>query len=275
MKRYYPFTTTDTSVAVNVYRSSQSVPVHRHTFWEIFLVTRGSCTHASEAGVAVFVPGDVCIIPPETEHSFSMHGEVEIYNCQCFSSQLRPEDCVMLRELAEYDDVRGGGIRLDGTTADYMKQRFIEILREQEQQREDRDIVQRAALQLVVIALKRARGEQDRHIEQLSQGNQIRIAQATEYIEAHLSEHIDFAALAKRMYLSEKYFRQLFKEMTGLSPVEYVHRQRVVRSLIYLQKGCSVSEAGELVGWEDPNYYARVFKRVMGCPPKYFKQIEN
>lgn len=158
MKRYYPFTTTDTSVAVNVYRSSQSVPVHRHTFWEIFLVTRGSCTHASEAGVAVFVPGDVCIIPPETEH---------------------------------------------------------------------------------------------------------------------LSEHIDFAVLAKRMYLSEKYFRQLFKEMTGLSPVEYVHRHRVVRSLIYLQKGCSVSEAGELVGWEDPNYYARVFKRVMGCPPKYFKQIEN
>lgn len=272
MKRYYPFTTSDTSVAVNVYHSSRFVPVHRHTFWEIFLVTQGSCTHASEAGVTVLVPGDVCIIPPEMEHSFSMHGEVEIYNCQCFSSQLRPEDCAMLRELAD-NDIRGGGIRLDGSTADYMKQRFVEILREQEQRREDGTVVQQAALQLAIIALKRAQGVQNRSLEQLSRGNRARIEQATEYIEAHLQERIDFAALAKQMYLSEKYFRQLFKEMTGLSPVEYVHRQRVVRSLIYLQKGCSVSEAGELVGWEDPNYYARVFKRIMGCPPKYFKQI--
>ena len=178
----------------------------------------------------------------------------------------------MLRELAD-NDVRGGGIRLDGPTADYMKQRFMEILREQEQRREDSEVVQQAALQLAIVALKRAQGVQNRSIDQLSRGNRARMEQATEYIEAHLQERIDFAALAKQMYLSEKYFRQLFKEMTGLSPVEYVHRQRVVRSLIYLQKGCSVSEAGELVGWEDPNYYARVFKRIMGCPPKYFKQI--
>ena len=272
MKRYYPFTAPDASVAVNVYHSSRSVPVHRHTFWEIFLVTRRSCTHPSEAGVAVLPPGDVCIIPPETEHSFSMHGEVEIYNCQCFSSQLRPEDCTMLREIAD-NDIHGGGVRLDGPTADYMKQRFVEILREQEQQREDGEIVRHAALQLAIVALKRAQGVQSRSMDQFGRGNRARIRRATEYIEAHLQEPIDFAALAKQMYLSEKYFRQLFKEVTGLSPVAYVHRQRVVRSLIYLQKGCSVSEAGELVGWEDPNYYARVFKRVMGCPPKYFKQI--
>lgn len=272
MKRYYPFTTSDTAVAVNVYHSSRSVPVHQHAFWEIFLVARGSCTHASQVGVTVLVPGDICIIPPETEHSFSMHDEVEIYNCQCFSSQLRAEDCAMLRQLAD-NDLRGGGIRLDAVTADYVKRRFMEILYEQEQQREDSEVVQRASLQLVIIALKRAQNIQNRRFDRFSTGNPAGIQQAIAYIDAHLNEQIDFAALAKQMYLSEKYFRQLFKKMTGLSPVAYVNHQRVVRSLIYLQKGCSVSEAAELVGWEDANYYTRVFKRIMGCPPKYFKQI--
>ena len=75
---------------------------------------------------------------------------------------------------------------------------------------------------------------------------------------------LDFGALAREVHLSEAYFRQRFKEVTGLSPVDYRNRRRVVRSLVWLQRGCSVSEAGAQVGWEDANYYARVFKRVTG-----------
>ncbi|WP_394272125.1 helix-turn-helix domain-containing protein [Butyricicoccus sp.] len=272
MERYYPFSAEDTAVAVNVYRSAHSVPMHRHMFWELFLAVRGSCRHMSEAGETVLLPGDLCVVPPHTDHCFEMQGEVEIYNCQCWPDKLESGERMMLWDVAE-DSRCSGVIRLPAEQADYVRQRLDEILCEQKALQADSEAVRRAALTLVLVTVRRAYRQQEARANRIDGGSRACVQWAVQYIEKHLCEPMDFGALAKEVHLSEKYFRQVFKDVMGLPPVEYRNRRRVVRSLIYLQQGCPVSEAGEQVGWEDANYYARVFKRVMGYPPKYFKKI--
>ena len=80
--------------------------------------------------------------------------------------------------------------------------------------------------------------------------------------------------MAFRLHLSSSYFRVLFKDVTGLPPVEYLNRLRIVKSLQYLQADdLSIANAAARVGIYDPNYYSRLFKKVMGVPPRYFKNI--
>ena len=89
--RYYPFSAEQTAVAVNVYRSAHSVPMHRHMFWELFLAVRGTCRHTGAAGETTLLPGDLCAVPPHADHCFEMQDSVEIYNCQCWPEQLNED----------------------------------------------------------------------------------------------------------------------------------------------------------------------------------------
>lgn len=93
-------------------------------------------------------------------------------------------------------------------------------------------------------------------------------------IENDLSKDYDFNAIAQKQGISISYFRILFKNNTGLSPLEYLNRVRILRALELLQttQG-SISEVAEQVGIHAPNYFARIFKKLIGYPPSYFKSI--
>ena len=122
-------------------------------------------------------------------------------------------------------------------------------------------------------AEKSERNEKIRH-----HSNQKRdmIYDALMYIEEHLDAKIDFSSLAEKSFMSPSYFRSIFKDVTGLTPVEYLNRMRIVKSLKYLELDKStIADAAAKVGIFDSNYFSRMFKKVMGYSPKYFKSIRN
>lgn len=66
----------------------------------------------------------------------------------------------------------------------------------------------------------------------------------------------------------------IFKSHTGLSPLEYLNRVRILRALELLQTTHhSIADIAEQVGIHDPNYFTRIFKKLIGYPPSYFKSI--
>ena len=70
------------------------------------------------------------------------------------------------------------------------------------------------------------------------------------------------------------HFRKLFKEVSGMPPVKYVNRVRILRSLELLQTTRkSIAEIAAAVGIHDQNYYARLFKKMIGCSPSYYKSV--
>lgn len=88
--------------------------------------------------------------------------------------------------------------------------------------------------------------------------------------EDYCRDH-DVPALAALCSLSETHFRRLWHRVFGTSPTAYLRAKRMARAKDLLLSGVySVSEAARAVGYDDANYFARVFRREVGLSPSEF-----
>ena len=98
-----------------------------------------------------------------------------------------------------------------------------------------------------------------------------RILSAKKYIEEHYKEEIAVSDLAAICDLSETHLRRLFVRVLSCSPTEYRLKLRMQEAKDLLMSGsCGIAEAAEAVGFEDANYFSRVFKKHTGQSPSAF-----
>ena len=96
------------------------------------------------------------------------------------------------------------------------------------------------------------------------------------YIEAHYMEDLSVQEMSERFSYSEAYFCKRFKQVYGKSFVSYLTEYRIGRAKELLRNGSiSIRAAGKAVGYPDPNYFAKVFRRVTGKSPSDYRQAET
>lgn len=306
MSDYMDFPVYDnTFISVHPYISNESVAPHKHNFQEFVLIVKGSCTYRCRRRESILIPGDVFLFPPHQEHSYAMQGNVEILNVCFYPERLGEQWSNFMVDIAAPRDREGnareqfrdllqnvalrddrdtptfdadlntqGIIHLKPSEASRVENLLRAMMAEQNNQELGVEYMKPAMLQMVLVLLERARTRQSSRSAGYSSQKRQMILDALNYIETHITETIDFEDLAFRLHLSSSYFRVLFKDVTGLPPVEYLNRLRIVKSLQYLQADdLSIANAAARVGIYDPNYYSRLFKKVMGVPPRYFKNI--
>ena len=79
------------------------------------------------------------------------------------------------------------------------------------------------------------------------------------------------ASMAQYCHLSSDYFSHQFKENTGSSPIQFLYNLRIEKAKeLLLTEGLTVSEVAALVGYKDPLYFSRIFKKATGVSPKRF-----
>lgn len=95
-----------------------------------------------------------------------------------------------------------------------------------------------------------------------------RIAQATDWLKAHLNEPVIIEDLASRCGMSVSSFHQHFKEITQLSPLQYQKSLRLMeaRRLIKVNE-TQISQIAMQVGYESPSQFSREYKRLFGISP--------
>lgn len=95
-----------------------------------------------------------------------------------------------------------------------------------------------------------------------------RIAQATDWLKAHLHEPVIIEDLASRCGMSVSSFHQHFKEITQLSPLQYQKSLRLMESrrLIKMNE-TQISQIAMQVGYESPSQFSREYKRLFGISP--------
>jgi len=97
----------------------------------------------------------------------------------------------------------------------------------------------------------------------------IQLRQAIEYIDTHLDRELSLDRIAKVINISPTYFASLFKRATGISPHQYVIKQRVERAKLLLSKtDLSISDIALQVGFSSQSHLTQQFKRMTGITPK-------
>ncbi len=103
--------------------------------------------------------------------------------------------------------------------------------------------------------------------------NNGRLISVTQYIREHLTEKIGIEVLCRKACMSKSSFFRLFKETFGLSPVEYIIRERIQMAKNLLSdRTINITAACYQSGFNNLNYFARLFKRVEGITPKEFQR---
>ena len=79
--------------------------------------------------------------------------------------------------------------------------------------------------------------------------------------------------LATSAHLSVPHFSLLFRQQTGYAPIDFLLRQRIKNACRLLDTtGLGIAQIATEVGFADPYYFSRCFRRVMGCAPRAYRQ---
>lgn len=75
--------------------------------------------------------------------------------------------------------------------------------------------------------------------------------------------------------VSEAYFRRIFQAVYGQSPKQYIQSKRLLQAHAILESGefSTVQSVAAKVGYDDPLYFSRVFKRTYGIAPTELRTV--
>ncbi len=91
---------------------------------------------------------------------------------------------------------------------------------------------------------------------------------ALAYIRENYQTPLQLSMVADEYGITGSYLSRLFKEHLGTNFVDYLNRFRLNKAIILLEsKKYSIKEIAYIVGYQDPNYFSRIFRRHMGISP--------
>jgi len=103
--------------------------------------------------------------------------------------------------------------------------------------------------------------------------NQRLVNRAIEYIKENYHQQITLDDLARQVYLSPFYFSHIFKEEVGTNFIDYLTSVRLEKAKVLLtQTMVAVHIIATQVGYNDVNYFSRVFKKVIGLTPTQYRE---
>lgn len=93
-----------------------------------------------------------------------------------------------------------------------------------------------------------------------------------DYVRAHLIDSISIEKLAELAELSPFHFSRVFKQSTGMTPLQFVTRERILLAQQLIRETSrSLIEIALEVGYTSPSHFAQVFRRTVGVAPTQFR----
>ncbi|WP_153463139.1 response regulator [Sediminibacillus terrae] len=103
--------------------------------------------------------------------------------------------------------------------------------------------------------------------------SQDKMERAKKYIHDHFHEPISLEDVAEHAELSANYFSNLFKVSTGETFIDYLTHVRLKKAKEFLRsQQYTLKEICFMIGYKDPNYFSRVFKKYFSLSPKQYQK---
>jgi AraC-like DNA-binding protein len=102
------------------------------------------------------------------------------------------------------------------------------------------------------------------------------IRRVVEHVIANLDQKLSVDQLAEVGGFSRAHFSRLFTASEGVSPASFVRQERMRRAarLLRSHSHLALKEIATMTGFDDPNYFAKVFRRYFGVSPTEFRAAD-
>ena len=96
---------------------------------------------------------------------------------------------------------------------------------------------------------------------------------AKHYLAEHYNEEISIEQYAASRNMSTSWFGKSFTAAAGISPKQYILQQRIRNAQLLLETtDATVSEIARIVGYDNPMYFSRLFRKVRGLSPANYRK---
>jgi AraC-like DNA-binding protein len=123
--------------------------------------------------------------------------------------------------------------------------------------------------EIVYRLLARGEGARLGHLLASSRGDARRISRAVVHLREHYTEPLRIEEIARELGMSVSGFHHHFKSVTSMSPLQFQKQIRLQEARrLMLGEDLSAASAGFRVGYENPAYFSRDYKKLFGAPPQ-------
>ena len=110
----------------------------------------------------------------------------------------------------------------------------------------------------------------EKHHSTAEQNRQV--TRIVRYMSAHLDKNLTLQDLSDQFGLSRSYISAIFQKYTSHSPIDFYIRLRMKEACKLLRSfDTRVQEAASALGYNDPYYFSRIFKKVIGVSPREYQ----
>ncbi len=100
-----------------------------------------------------------------------------------------------------------------------------------------------------------------------------RVVSTLAFMEQHLDMPLTLDAMAAHSGQSLPYFTKLFRQRTNQSPMAYFIQLKIRKACELLdQTDSTIREIATQLGYDDPYYFSRIFKKTQGCSPAAYRR---
>jgi AraC family transcriptional regulator of arabinose operon len=102
------------------------------------------------------------------------------------------------------------------------------------------------------------------------------VNEAIAFMQKNILENITLEDLAHFCKLSKSQLTLIFKDKTGCSPIDYFIRLKMQHCCKYIDlTDMKMNEVASMMGYSDPYYFSRAFKKIMGMSPANYRKIKK
>jgi AraC-like DNA-binding protein len=256
---------------------SQDFSTHTHDYTELVIITSGSGLQTADNFTYPVRAGDVFIINQNQSHGFSRVHDLCMYNIgfrQEIVSKLSSLNIPAIQVLLDLEPRtrEKSGFTSKLHIKPHELEKMILLLHQM-----DFEIKRKlSGYQLLfsnlffnlIIMLARYYTESGF----LPAKNLMRMAAGMARLEKEYNQKIDLGKLAEESGFSLPHFIRSFTAVYGLSPLQYLLQLRISKAAELLENSAmTISQIGDLCGFDDSNYFSRVFRKRMGCSPRPYR----
>jgi len=239
---------------------------HWHEHLEFVYITGGVGTFIIDGKHFFVETGDLIIANPNTLHALLSECGVDYHCLLIFPNFFDEDDIDVLRfESLIKADAAVGKIFAE-LKKEYATDTAVSNIMK-------KSIVYRLIAYLIKNYLKddNSKADIERRTVELS-----RMRKIEAFVSENYKSKISTSDLAKMFFVSENHFCRLFKKHVGISAVDYINEFRISKAEILLRTtDLAITEIALAVGFEDANYFSRVFRMIKKLSPTEYRKQAN